>query len=115
MSADGERGGATVLVVAVLGVLLLLGAALGVVGAMVAAHRRAQAAADLAALGAARVLQAGGDACGRAAGLATANGAVLTACTVEGPDVRVEVTAEGPRWLGQTADLAAQSRAGPGP
>ncbi|HWU21803.1 MAG TPA: Rv3654c family TadE-like protein [Nocardioides sp.] len=115
MSTGDQRGGATVLVVAVLGVLLLLGAALGVAGAMIAAHRRAQAAADLAALGAARVLQTGGDACGQAAVLAGANGAVLTTCTVEGADVRVEVTAEGPHWLGQTADLAAESRAGPAP
>ncbi|HWU20142.1 MAG TPA: Rv3654c family TadE-like protein [Nocardioides sp.] len=115
MSARDQRGGATVMVVAVLGVLLLLGAALGVVGAMLAAHRRAQVAADLAALGAARVLQTGGDACGQAAGLAGANGSVLTSCTVEGADVRVTVTAPGPHWLGQTADLVAESRAGPAP
>ena len=45
-----ERGAATVLTIAFAGLLLLLGAALGVVQAMVVAHRTAQSAADLAAL-----------------------------------------------------------------
>ena len=54
-----ERGSASPLVVACVGVLLLLGAALGVVAAMVRAHRDAQAAADLAALAAAQALGCG--------------------------------------------------------
>lgn len=110
-----ERGGATVVLVAVLGVLVLLGAALGVMSAMVVAHRRAQAAADLAALGAARVLQSGGDACAQATRLAAANGAGVASCSVQGATVLLTVTVSGPRWLGQTADLAAESRAGPAP
>ena len=52
-----ERGAATVVAVALTGVLLLIGAAAGVVGAIVVAHRRAQAAADLAALAGAAVVQ----------------------------------------------------------
>ncbi|GAB2992077.1 Rv3654c family TadE-like protein [Nocardioides montaniterrae] len=108
-----ERGGATVLVVACLGLLLFVGAALGVVAAMAAAHRRAQAAADLAALGAAQVLQRGGDACGQAAVLASANGARIGGCSIEGRAVRVTVSVTGPRWLGQRADLSAEARAGP--
>jgi secretion/DNA translocation related TadE-like protein len=103
------------MVVAVLGVLMLLGAALGVVAAMVAAHRRAQAAADLAALGGAQILRNGGDPCSQAAALATANGAALTSCAVQGSAVLVQVRVAGPRWLGRHDDLSAQARAGPAP
>ena len=109
----GERGAASVLTVAVLGLLLLVGAALAVVAAMVAAHRTAQAAADLAALAGAAAHQDGADACGTAAGVAADNGATLTGCTVDGRDVLVEVEVTGPRWLGQTGDLSASARAGP--
>jgi secretion/DNA translocation related TadE-like protein len=108
-----DRGSASVMVLALAGVLLLLGAALGVVAAMVAAHRTAQAAADLAALAGARTLADGGDPCAAAGAIATANGAAVTGCAVEGRDVRVQVLVTGPRWLGQEGDLAAEARAGP--
>ena len=110
---DRERGAATVLVVAVLGLLLLVGAALGVVGAMVKAHRVAQAAADLAALAGASALADGQDACAAATRVATANGATVVSCAPDGLEVRVTVEATGPRWLGQSADLVAEARAGP--
>lgn len=112
---EPESGAATLLVVAMAGVLLLLGAALGVVTAMVTAHREAQSAADLAALAGARRVAAGGDGCETATRIATANGARLMSCTVSGRVVDVEVAVPGPRWLGQQADLAARSRAGPAP
>ncbi len=63
--------------VACLSVLLLVGAALGVVAAMVHAHRVAQSAADLAALAAASAVGRGGDACAAAGRIAAANGAGL--------------------------------------
>ena len=109
----GERGAATVLAVSFLGVLVLVGAALGVVGAMVVAHRSAQSAADLAALAAAGALADGGDACAAASRLAGANGARLDSCAVSVREVTVQVTVPGPRWLGQPHDLSAQARAGP--
>jgi secretion/DNA translocation related TadE-like protein len=108
-----ERGAATVLVTACLGVLLLVGAALAVVAAMVTAHRAAQAAADLAALGGATALQHGSDPCVAARSVATDNGARLTGCAVAGEDVTVDVEVAGPRWLGQPHDLSASARAGP--
>lgn len=108
-----ERGAATVLVVAVTGMVLLLGSALGVVAAMLVDHRRAQSAADLAALAGADALADGGDACAAAGATAGANGADLTSCAVHGEDVVVEVRVTGPRWLGQTGDLEARARAGP--
>jgi secretion/DNA translocation related TadE-like protein len=110
-----EAGSATVLVVAMAGVLLLLGSALGVVTAMVAAHRTAQSAADLAALAGARGVAAGGVGCASASRSAAANGAQLTSCAVSGRVIDIEVEVPGPHWLGQSADLAARSRAGPAP
>jgi secretion/DNA translocation related TadE-like protein len=108
-----ERGSATLFAVAVIGVLVLVGAALGVVAAMVHAHRVAQSAADLGALAGAEAQARGRDPCAAAAGVAGANGAVLDSCAVEGADVRVRVTVTGPHWLGQDHDLSAEARAGP--
>lgn len=108
-----QRGSATLPAVACLGVLLLLGAALGTVAALVVAHRAAQSAADLAALAAASAAGDGADACGAAGSVATANGGELTACTVVGRVARVSVRVAGPRWLGLAADPVADARAGP--
>ncbi len=113
MSRD-QRGAASLLVVALLSVLLLVGAALGVVAAMVWAHRVAQSAADLSALAGAADLQEGKDACAAASRIAGANDASLASCLVQGEEVVVEVTVAGPRWLGQRSDLSARARAGPG-
>jgi secretion/DNA translocation related TadE-like protein len=111
----GELGSATLFAFAVVGVLVLVGAALGVAGAMVHAHRVAQSAADLAALAAARSRARGEDACTAASTIAEANGATIDSCAVDGFDVRLQVTVAGPHWLGQHHDLSAQARAGPGP
>jgi secretion/DNA translocation related TadE-like protein len=103
-----------VLAVALLAFLLLVTAALGVVAAIVVAHRRAQAAADLAALAGATALQRAADACDQAGSVATANHARLSACRVAGQDVIVTVQVDGPHWLGQRGSLSAMARAGPG-
>jgi secretion/DNA translocation related TadE-like protein len=108
-----ERGSATPFLVACLVLLLLLGAAFGVVAAMVRTHRSAQSAADLAALAAAAALATGADPCAAGADVAAANGALLTSCAVVGREATVRVVVEGPHWLGQSADLEAQARAGP--
>lgn len=111
----GERGAATLLTVAMAGLLLLVGSAAGVVGAIVTAHRTAQSAADLAALAGAATLadHSGRDPCGSAGEVAVANDARLDSCAVEDATVVVEVTVSGPRWLGQDQDLTARARAGP--
>ena len=111
--ASDQRGAATLLVVTCAGLLLLVGSALGVVAAIVTAHRTAESAADLAALAGAAAHQQGGDGCARAAALANDNGARLTGCELTGGDVVVTVVVTGPRWLGQGSDLTAQARAGP--
>lgn len=111
--ARHERGSVSLFVIACLAMLLLLGSALGVVAAMVRAHRLAQSAADLAALSSAAALARGEDACGAASGTARANGARLSSCRVEGLEVTLVVEVDGPKWLGQVADLSADARAGP--
>ncbi len=113
MRARGQRGSATLLVLSMAGVLLLVGAALGVVAALVRTHRLAQSAADLAALAGAQALELGGDGCGRAAEIAAANHARLSDCSLQATVVTLRVTVAGPHWLGQTADLTAEARAGP--
>ena len=114
-TSGDQRGSATVLVVTMSGVLLLIGAALGVVVALVVAHRVAQSGADLAALAGARAAGRGADGCRAAGEAAAANDVRLTDCQAHGRIVEVMVSAPGPHWLGQSADLSARSRAGPAP
>lgn len=101
-------------VIACLAVLLLLGAALGVVAAMVRTHRAAQSAADLAALAVASALVGGGEPCSAGARIAAANGARLIGCVLDRRVATVRVVVPGPHWLGQVADLEGEARAGPG-
>ena len=116
-SQRGHEGSATLLTLGMAGVLLWVGAALGVVGALVVDHRRAQAAADLAALAGASASARGDPGCAAAGQVAQLNDADLLDCSVrgsvEGARVTVRVVVSGPRWLGQQADLEASARAGP--
>ncbi|WP_370289042.1 Rv3654c family TadE-like protein [Nocardioides sp.] len=117
----GQRGAATLLVVALCGVLMAVGAATAAVGALVVDHRRTQAAADLAALAAAGALTgvsavgATGEPCAVAGRIATANGAEVIACDLQGDTATITVARDGPRWLGQAPRLRATARAGPAP
>jgi secretion/DNA translocation related TadE-like protein len=110
-SATGspERGSATLFALAFLGVLLFVGLALARVSGLVLDHRRAQAAADLAAL--AGAAPAGG--CSAAADIAIANGARLTSCSRDGPDLVVTVAVASQVWPGHSVVLTASARAGP--
>jgi secretion/DNA translocation related TadE-like protein len=93
------------------GVLLFVMGALAAAGALVTAQRRAQAAADLAALGGASVLD---EACEQAARIAAANAAVLDSCGVAGDQVTVTVSVAGPRVPWREVRVDAEARAGPG-
>ena len=104
----------TLFVVACVGLLLLVGAALGVVAALVRAHRQAQAAADLAALAVASAVARGANPCASGATIAEANGGRLASCVLVGRRGTVRVVVPGPHWLGQRTDLEAEARAGPG-
>ena len=107
-----DDGSATVLVVAMAGVLMFVMVGLSAVGGLVTAQRRAQSAADLAALAGAAAVEA--DACAAALRVARANAASLDGCAVTGRDVRVTVSVAGPRLVGRDPRITAEARAGPG-
>ena len=86
---------------------------LSAVSGLVTAQRRAQAAADLAALAGAAVPHGDGG-CAAAARISAANGAALTACSTLAREVRVRVTVPGPQWPGRRVLVSAEARAGPG-
>jgi len=112
-----DAGGATVLVVAMAGVLLFLTAGLAAAGGLVTAQRRAQGVADLAALGAAAALAgsgSAGDPCGAAGRVAGAHGAALERCSLDGREVTVTVAVAGPDVPWQEVLITADARAGPG-
>ncbi|CAN5313714.1 hypothetical protein BH09ACT11_BH09ACT11_11540 [soil metagenome] len=89
--------------VALVWTTMVVSAGIGLFGA----HRRAGAAADLAALAGALDHD-----CSAAARIAQANGAQLTSCVLAGGEVTVEVSVAGPTLFGHTARLDARARAG---
>lgn len=110
----GDRGSATVWGVALMGLLMAVATALAGVGSLRVARHRVNAAADLSALAAAKlVLLDPESACARAASLAAANGIKLTKCQVSGEivDVWTELTVTLPIF--GTRTLTGRSRAGP--
>ena len=108
-----EDGAGSVLALAMLGVLVMVTLATGGVVGVVAAHRAAQTAADLAALAGAAALQDGGEACQQAALVARRNHARVRECRVEDWNVAVVVVANTARLPGGVLDLEARGRAGP--
>ncbi len=113
MKPRGERGAATLIVLAMSGLLMFVGLALAGVAAIVLTQRSAQAAADLAALAGASAAVSGGDACAAAGEIAEANGAALADCELTGVVVTVAVQVDGPRLADRRYDVTAEARAGP--
>ncbi len=109
----GEQGSASVLGVQVLAVLAVVTLVCCAAAALVAAHRRAQTAADLGALAGATAIQQGGAACPAVARVVVGNHARLRTCAVTGQTVRVSVLVRTPVLLGHTRELTAAARAGP--
>lgn len=109
-----DAGSATVPAAAAVGVLVLL-LALGLqLGAAVLARHRAEGAADLAALAAAREVVMGVDvACDRAARLAGAQGARMTSCTATGWSVTVVVVVPCRCVPTVFSEAVGRARAGP--
>lgn len=114
MRSRDERGTATAWTVPFIGVLALLTVLMAGVGGALVTVRRAQAAADLAALAGATAHAAGRVACAEATRVAGRNGTRVDSCAVlEGGDVRVVVSASvrGP-WP-QPLHVRGRARAGP--
>lgn len=101
------------LVVTMAGVLLFVTIALVLCAGLVRSHRMAQSAADLSALAGARALSVGADGCAEAASVATANGAAMAECEVQGSAILVTVTVPAPSWPGLDTELIGEARAGP--
>lgn len=114
-SRGREHGAASLLAVAVIGLIVMVSTGtLLLVGAVEASHR-ARLAADLAALAGAASARADGSTaagCSRAAAVAEANRADLTGCSFSGSDIEVTVTTRvhwGP------GEATARAAAGPAP
>jgi secretion/DNA translocation related TadE-like protein len=107
-----EEGVAVVLAIGLTALLLLVAVVGGGVVAIMATHRQAQAAADLAALAGATAGQSGEPVCEAVERVAGRNGGNVRTCEVEGSTVRVIVECQLPAmFAGRT--VRAQARAGP--
>ncbi len=121
--AAAERGSGSVLVLAAVSVVWLLATLLGLLGPVIAARHRAEAAADLAALAAAQYLMdpvsaaSGSDpgACARAQRVAEVNGAGVQSCTANGMNVKVLTYIPLSGVLTVLGPATATARAGPAP
>lgn len=111
---DPEAGYATVWAAAVMAMVLglaLVGVELGMATSI---RHRAEAAADMAALGAAGHAGDGeAAACAQAARVAERMSTLLTACRVSGWEVRVELEVRAGGLPGLWGDARARARAGP--
>jgi len=81
------------------------------VGGLVLAHRRAESAADLAALAAASGYQRGLSPCAEAHRVAAANDARVVGCSLDGPVATVSV--ECTVVIGHSFRMTGRARAGP--
>jgi secretion/DNA translocation related TadE-like protein len=101
------------MMVGFLGLLLMVGTGVGASAGAFVAHRRAESAADLAALAAAGAVVRGVEPCGEAERIAAANGGELRGCEPDREAVVVEVVVPGPRAFGRVTELVGRARAGP--
>jgi secretion/DNA translocation related TadE-like protein len=110
----GDRGAASLWVLAIGLTLVAAGMAGAAVGAARVARHEARAAADFGALaGAMRAVEGAGAACERATELVAANGGRLVACRLEGLDLVVSAEVAVSPLPGLSRRAAATSRAGP--
>lgn len=110
----GDAGAATVLVLALAGILAVTGATVLGATQAVAARHRAGSAADLAALAAAARWDEGErQACARAARVAAAQGARVSRCHRLGEVVEVTAEVPLPGWLARVRPVGVTARAGP--
>jgi secretion/DNA translocation related TadE-like protein len=106
-------GSATLLGVFVIGVLALFATACVGIAGIVVAHRQAQSAADLGALGAASAIARGAAPCPAAADVVRRNGGRLVGCRVADRSVTVRVEVSTVRIFGEVRHTEAGARAGP--
>lgn len=112
MTRRGEDGAGVVMALALVALLVTAGTVAGALVAVLDAHHRVEAAADLAALGGAGVVGTSRDPCTVADDIASRNGAVSESCNVRGSEVWVVVSVQMPQFLGGRL-VRARARAGP--
>ncbi|MEN3535065.1 Rv3654c family TadE-like protein [Microbispora sp. ZYX-F-249] len=109
-----ERGSATIWTIALMTAVWTVAMVVVQVGVARVARHRAQSAADLGALGAARVALATPDeACDRAKAITTVNGASLRSCALSDGVADVTVTVRFAVPLLGPATAVASAKAGP--
>jgi secretion/DNA translocation related TadE-like protein len=92
LACGNERGSATVLMAAIMGLVVTLGGAAMVIAGYLVGHHRARSAADLAALSGAAAHVRGQDVCAEARRIARQNGAKAIRCNWVGDDIDFVVT-----------------------
>lgn len=114
MTRREDCGFVTVAVVGLLVVLLVLGGLTATLGSIAVLRHRAAAAADLAALAAAKhAIEGPQVACAAARAVARAQGADLRSCRLEGWDATVAVRIPGHGRLAGLGSANGRARAGP--
>jgi secretion/DNA translocation related TadE-like protein len=109
-----DEGFVTIAITGLALVLVAVAALVATLCAVAVARHRAAAAADLAALAAAgHAVEGLTRACHAARNVATAQGAVLSECWLDGLDVVVQVSVTPPGRLGDLGQARARARAGP--
>jgi secretion/DNA translocation related TadE-like protein len=115
-AAEGRRDGgfATVWVVTAMGVVMVAAAvAIGLGVAIVERHRAASAADAAALVAALDAVQGPAVACGQARSLGHLDGAIVTACRLDGAVSQVEVSVRLPGPLASFGAAIGRARAGP--
>lgn len=113
MTGRDEQGVATAWGLGLIGLLAVMAFVAAAVIGILAGHRRAEAAADLAALAGAGELRDGGDACGTAGLIARRNRAALVDCRPVGWRVEVVVRVRVRGLFGRVHALEGRALAGP--
>jgi secretion/DNA translocation related TadE-like protein len=114
LETDGDRGAATIWIIAAIAALLLFASGILVVGAATVTRHRAAGAADLAALAAADYAPDGEQAaCGWARWVTDRMRVRLVSCQLDGWDALVRTSADPPGPLARFGAATAHARAGP--
>ncbi|MDT4987351.1 MAG: hypothetical protein QOI74_1445 [Micromonosporaceae bacterium] len=109
-----DRGSASLWMLGISLAVLTFAGAVAAAGTILVARHRAQAAADLGALGGAVLAVEGGDvACDRSRRIVEANGARLVSCQLDGFDVVVGVEVTPAAVARFAGSVRAWARAGP--
>lgn len=112
-SAKDDAGFSTIVGLALMGVVLGFAAVVSLLGAIAVTRHRAESAADLAALAAAKhSLEGWPAACAAARRIAADQHGIVVSCALDGLDAVVEVAIRPPGWLGTLGLVHGRARAG---